>query len=58
MYDIKQLKQLVESGAIAVNEPLRERMESDSLTEDDHAFLARTFGVMRDIKKGRIEIDL
>ncbi|MDQ0062372.1 hypothetical protein [Paenibacillus harenae] len=55
MYDIKQVKDMIENGGIAVNEKLQERIMNDQMTEEDHAFVSRAFETMRGVTKHGIE---
>lgn len=55
MYDIKQVKHMIEHGGVAVSESLQERIMNDQMTEQDHTFLARCFGTMRGITKHGVE---
>lgn len=51
MYDVKQLKHMIEHGGISVNDRLQERIMNDQMTQQDHAFISKAFGTMRGINK-------
>lgn len=54
MYDVKDLKDKIINGGIALSIPLEQRILNDQMTEADHIFISKSLGLLRDIKKNGI----
>ena len=51
MFDIKELKEKIQNGGIALSHSLEERVMTNTMTDEDHKFLSRTINIMRDLSK-------
>lgn len=54
MFDIKELKDKITNGGMALSLPLEQRILNDQMTEADHIFISKAFGTIRDIKKNGV----
>lgn len=51
VFDIKELKDKITNGGIAVNEQLEQRILNDQMTDKDYEFISRVFGAIRTLRK-------
>jgi hypothetical protein len=51
MYDIKQVKDMLDNGGIAVDPGLEERIRANTLTESDHALISGTMKLKRELER-------